>query len=169
LPSRFARGDFGTDFFLGRQDNLSHDVVRYTTDTYEPLQCVVSVDAAGDYTELYEPVSDPLLARYLSLRSRLPSSRARSHPSRAIPALLAKFPLLRRLYATIPFAPNLTKPEFVPTRQLELLEILRDKFPNHRLLMSDFETLPDAIEGVNAPVVQTRYAGEVGLVRVGAA
>ncbi|KWU42833.1 DUF185-domain-containing protein [Rhodotorula sp. JG-1b] len=149
-------------FFLAMEvlDNLSHDVVRYTTDTYEPLQCVVSVDAAGDYTELYEPVSDPLLARYLSLRSRLPSSRARSHPSRAIPALLAKFPVLRRLYATIPFAPNLTRPEFVPTRQLELLEILRDKFPNHRLLMSDFETLPDAIEGFNAPVVQTRYAGE---------
>lgn len=149
-------------FFLAMEvlDNLSHDVVRYTTDTYEPLQCVVSVDATGDYTELYEPVSDPLLARYLSLRSRLPSSRARSHPSRAIPPLLAKFPFLRRLYATIPFAPNLTRPEFVPTRQLELLEILRDKFPNHRLLMSDFETLPDAIEGVNAPVVQTRYAGE---------
>ncbi|GAA5992811.1 hypothetical protein JCM10908_001350 [Rhodotorula pacifica] len=149
-------------FFLAMEvlDNLSHDVVRYTTDTYEPLQCVVSVDASGDYTELYEPVSDPLLARYLSLRARLPSSRARSHPSRAIPSLLAKFPILRSLYATIPFAPNLTQPEFVPTRQLELLEILRDKFPNHRLLMSDFETLPDAIEGVNAPVVQTRYAGE---------
>lgn len=158
-------GDPVTDssLFGAAQDNLSHDVVRYTTDTYEPLQCVVSVDATGDYTELYEPVSDPLLARYLSLRSRLPSSRARSHPSRAIPPLLAKFPFLRRLYATIPFAPNLTRPEFVPTRQLELLEILRDKFPNHRLLMSDFETLPDAIEGVNAPVVQTRYAGEVGL------
>ena len=171
LPFRStSRRPFATDSFFfgaGAQDNLSHDVVRYTTDTYEPLQCVVSVDAAGDYTELYEPVSDPLLARYLSLRSRLPSSRARSHPSRAIPALLAKFPVLRRLYATIPFAPNLTRPEFVPTRQLELLEILRDKFPNHRLLMSDFETLPDAIEGFNAPVVQTRYAGEVGSVCVG--
>lgn len=148
------------------QDNLSHDVVRYTTDTYEPLQCVVSIDASGDYTELYEPVSDPLLARYLSLRARLPSSRARSHPSPAIPSLLARFPFLRSVYATIPFAPNLTRPEFVPTRQLELLEVLRDKFPNHRLLMSDFETLPDAIEGVNAPVVQTRYAGEVRLERL---
>ncbi|GAA5867971.1 hypothetical protein JCM3774_001551 [Rhodotorula dairenensis] len=149
-------------FFLAMEvlDNLSHDVVRYTTDTYEPLQCVVSVDASGDYTELYEPVTDPLLARYLSLRARLPSSRARSHPSRAIPPLLAKFPVLQSLYANIPFAPNLTQPEFVPTRQLELLETLRDKFPNHRLLMSDFESLPDAIEGVNAPVVQTRYAGE---------
>jgi hypothetical protein len=40
--------------------------------------------------------------RVVASGSRLPSSRARSHPSRAIPALLAKFPLLRRLYATIP-------------------------------------------------------------------
>lgn len=60
----------------------------------------------------------------------------------------------------MPFAPNLTKPEFIPTRQLQLLEVLRDKFPNHRVLMSDFDTLPDTVHGVNAPVVQTRYQGE---------
>lgn len=143
------------------QDNFPHDVVRYTTDTHEPMQCVVSIDASGDYSELYEPVHDPLIARYLSLRSKLPSSRARASPSPVIHPLLAQSTLLRSIYSTIPFAPNLTAPEFVPTRQLELLEILRDKFPNHRVLMSDFDTLPEAIEGVNAPVVQTRYAGEV--------
>ncbi|GJN90199.1 hypothetical protein Rhopal_003198-T1 [Rhodotorula paludigena] len=149
-------------FFLAMEvlDNFPHDVVRYTTDTHQPMQCVVSVDATGDYAELYEPVSDPLIARYLSLRSRLPSSRARGSPSPVIHPLLARSPLLRSIYSTIPFAPNLSPPEFLPTRQLELLEILRDKFPNHRMLMSDFDTLPEAIEGVNAPVVQTRYAGE---------
>ncbi|PRQ73485.1 S-adenosyl-L-methionine-dependent methyltransferase [Rhodotorula toruloides] len=149
-------------FFLAMEvmDNFPHDVVRYTTDTHQPLQCVVSIDSTGDYTELYEPVTDPLIARYLSLRSRLPSVRSRSSPSPAINPLLARSPLLRSMYASMPFAPNLTQPEFLPTRQLELLEILRDKFPNHRMLTSDFSTLPDAIEGVNAPVVQTRYAGE---------
>ncbi|GAA5821366.1 hypothetical protein JCM3770_006354 [Rhodotorula araucariae] len=149
-------------FFLAMEvlDNFPHDVVRYTTDTHEPMQCVVAIDASGDYTELYEPVHDPLIARYLSLRARLPSSHARGSPSPVIHPLLAQSSLLRSIYSTIPFAPNLSPPEFLPTRQLELLEILRDKFPNHRLLMSDFDTLPEAIEGVNAPVVQTRYAGE---------
>lgn len=42
-----------------------------------------------------------------------------------------------------------------------LLDILRDKFPAHRILFSDFSSLPDAIPGTNAPVVQTRYEGEV--------
>jgi len=128
------------------------------------MQCVVAVDASGDYSELYEPVHDPLIARYLALRAKLPSSHARGSPSPVIHPLLSRSPLARSIYSTIPFAPNLTRPEFVPTRQLELLEILRDKFPNHRVLMSDFDSLPEAIEGVNAPVVQTRYAGEVRLV-----
>lgn len=34
--------------------------------------------------------------------------------------------------------------------------MLRDKFPRHRLLLSDFSSLPDTIPGYNAPVVQTR-------------
>ncbi|GAA5907689.1 hypothetical protein JCM8208_005491 [Rhodotorula glutinis] len=149
-------------FFLAMEvlDNFPHDVIRYTTDTHEPMQCVVAVDASGDYSELYEPVHDPLIARYLALRSKLPSSHARGSPSPVVHPLLSRSPLVRSIYSTIPFAPNLTRPEFVPTRQLELLEILRDKFPNHRVLMSDFDSLPEAIEGVNAPVVQTRYAGE---------
>jgi len=34
---------------------------------------------------------------------------------------------------------------------------LRQHFPRHRLLLSDFSSLPDTIPGVNSPVVQTRY------------
>jgi hypothetical protein len=34
---------------------------------------------------------------------------------------------------------------------------LRDYFPAHRLVVADFSSLPDAIPGINAPVVQTRY------------
>ncbi|RKP11050.1 S-adenosyl-L-methionine-dependent methyltransferase [Thamnocephalis sphaerospora] len=56
-----------------------------------------------------------------------------------------------------PLAPNLTEPEFLPTKALLLLEKLRDYFPRHRLVLSDFYTLPDAVPGVDAPVVQTRY------------
>jgi len=34
---------------------------------------------------------------------------------------------------------------------------LQKYFPAHKLLLSDFHTLPDAVTGINAPVVQTRY------------
>lgn len=44
-----------------------------------------------------------------------------------------------------------------------LLDVLREKFPGHRLLMADFSSLPDAVKGGTAPVVQTRYEGEVSL------
>ncbi len=40
---------------------------------------------------------------------------------------------------------------------MQFFDILRDYFPAHRLVVSDFSSLPEAIEGINAPVVQTRY------------
>ncbi|SCV70325.1 BQ2448_1719 [Microbotryum intermedium] len=146
-------------FFLAMEvlDNFAHDVVRHSTEDHEPYQCIVSVDSTGDYTELYEPVTDPLIRRYLTLRSRLPSHQ-RTSPS--LNRLMSASPMLRKLYSILPFVPNLTKPEFLPTKQLMLLDVLRNKFPAHRLLMSDFSSLPDAIPGHNAPVVQTRYEGE---------
>jgi len=57
----------------------------------------------------------------------------------------------------MPFAPNLSPAEYVPTRLLNLLQTLRTHFPRHRLLLSDFSSLPDTIPGVNSPVVQTRF------------
>ncbi|KAG0300785.1 hypothetical protein BGZ98_008906 [Dissophora globulifera] len=38
-------------------------------------------------------------------------------------------------------------------------ETLKTHFPQHRLVLSDFFTLPEAIPGTDAPVVQTRYMG----------
>jgi hypothetical protein len=64
---------------------------------------------------------------------------------------------MRNIYAHLPFAPNLSAPEYIPTRLLSLLRTLRNYFPRHRLLLSDFSSLPDSIQGVNAPVVQTRF------------
>lgn len=130
--------------------------MRYSNLTHQPYQCFVSVDSAGDYTELYEPVTDPLIARYLALRARTPAPR-----SPALNPVMDASPLLRKVWSAMPFAPNLTRPEFVPTKQLMLLDVLRDKFPRHRMVMSDFSSLPDAIPGEMAPVVQTRYEGEV--------
>ncbi|KAJ9114164.1 hypothetical protein QFC20_001680 [Naganishia adeliensis] len=116
-------------------DNFAHDMIRYDMDTLEPLQAVVSIDATGDYSLLYEPVTDPAIRRYLGYR--------------------------RLIYTSLPFAPNLSAPEFIPTKQMMFLEKLRETLPFHRLLVSDFDALPDAVPGRNGPVVQTRYNGEM--------
>ncbi|KAG9092554.1 hypothetical protein FRC07_011628 [Ceratobasidium sp. 392] len=50
----------------------------------------------------------------------------------------------------------MTQREFIPTKLVQFLTVLKDKFPRHRLLLSDFSSLPDTIPGYNAPVVQTR-------------
>ena len=132
-------------------DNFAHDLVRYDTLTSEPLQGLVAVDAEGEFVPYYTRITDPLIASFLSLRQRL----KRQPP---LPWYLRSSPL-RRLYGTLPFAPNLSPPEYIPTRQLSLLRLLRAHFPRHRLLLSDFSSLPDAVPGVNAPVVQTSVRG----------
>lgn len=142
-------------FFLAMEvfDNFAHDAVRYDLLTEQPFQALVAVDEAGDYHEILTPQLDPLLRRYLSLRRRTEPAHKSVHPSLRIPRWA------RELRAKLPLAPNLTSAEFLPTRLLQLLEVLVDKFPRHRLVVSDFHALPDAMDGVCAPVVQTRYRG----------
>ncbi len=70
---------------------------------------------------------------------------------------LVKSEKLRNLYVSMPLAPNLSPAEYIPTRLLNLVQTLRTYFPRHRLLLSDFSSLPDTIPGINAPVVQTRF------------
>ena len=48
---------------------------------------------------------------------------------------------------------------------MQFFSILSTHFPAHRLITSDFHKLPQAIEGFNAPVVQTRYERRTVLVR----
>ncbi|KAI1320726.1 hypothetical protein EDD11_010260 [Mortierella claussenii] len=137
-------------FFVGMEvlDNFSHDLIRYDAVTEEPLQGMVAIDEEGDYTEIYTPVQDPLIQKYLALRKQTGYK----------PPVLSRR-MLRRLRNRLPFAPNMTGPEFIPTKLLLLLETLKQYFPNHRLVLSDFFTLPEAIKGTDAPVVQTRYSG----------
>jgi len=69
-----------------------------------------------------------------------------------------RYDTLRSIYKSLPFAPNVTpRPEFIPTRLLSFLKVLRNNFPLHRLLLSDFSSLPDSLNGYDAPVVQTRF------------
>ena len=59
----------------------------------------------------------------------------------------------------LPLAPNLSQREFIPTHLFSLLKLLHYKFPRHELILSDFNQLPEAIPGINGPVVQTMFEG----------
>ncbi|KAJ3522569.1 hypothetical protein NMY22_g11839 [Coprinellus aureogranulatus] len=139
-------------YFLAMEvvDNFAHDVIRYDLKTMQPYQGVVVISNDGDFDMVYTPVTDPLVSSLLGIRERL------GHPP-PIHKVLRSSPFLRKAYANLPFAPNLSTEEYIPTRMLSLLRTLRSNFPRHRLLLSDFSSLPDTIPGINAPVVQTRF------------
>lgn len=138
-------------YFLAMEvfDNFAHDAIRYDPLTEEPLQGTVLIDTQGDFYEFYSPNIDPVASRYLRVRYAATGGRY-PHP-------LYQSHIMRRLRNSIPFTPNLSPPEYIPTRLMQFFDILEKYFPGHRLLTSDFHDLPDAIKGVNAPVVQTRY------------
>ncbi|KAI1322399.1 S-adenosyl-L-methionine-dependent methyltransferase [Xylariaceae sp. FL0255] len=141
-------------FFLAMEvfDNFAHDVVRYDLTTEEPLQGIVLIDELGDFYEFYEPVLDAVAGRYMRVRHAATAGR--------YPAPYASSRLLRSLKRQLkgPFAgPNLSEPEYIPTRLMQFFDILEKYFPAHRLVTSDFHTLPDTVRGLNSPVVQTRY------------
>ena len=132
------------------QDNFAHGIVRYDLRTLEPYQSYIAIDHNGDFHVFYTKIVDPLIASYMDLRRRL------EHPP-PVSRILRSSSALRNFYTTLPFAPNLSMPEYIPTRLVGLLRTLRIHFPRHRLLLSDFSSLRDTIPGVNAPIVQTRY------------
>ncbi|KAK4454814.1 S-adenosyl-L-methionine-dependent methyltransferase [Podospora aff. communis PSN243] len=138
-------------FFLAFEvfDNFAHDALRYDLETETPLQGSVLIDEHGDFYEFYLPNLDPVAARFLRVRNAATEGRyKRPYPSSRVGRWMA----LNR-----PFAPNLSLPEYIPTRLMEFFDVLGQYFPAHKLLTSDFHSLPDAIKGLNAPIVQTRY------------
>ena len=78
----------------------------------------------------YTHVTDALIASFRSPLRRLEHSPP-----------LPPSPSARSIYNQVPFAPNLSAPEYVPTRMTSLLRNLRTHFPRHRLLLSDFSPL----------------------------
>ncbi|KAI9757988.1 MAG: RNA polymerase II elongation factor [Chaenotheca gracillima] len=139
-------------YFLALEvfDNFAHDCIRYNPFTEEALQGMVLIDAGGEFYEFYTRDVDPVAARFLRVRDAACSSPF-PHPLRSSPRWL------RRFRSNLPLAPNLTIPEYIPTRLLQFFDILQKHFPAHKLITSDFHELPDTVPGYNAPVVQTRY------------
>ena len=138
-------------------DNFAHDCIRYASDPpHTPHQSSVLIDGQGEFYEFYSPQLDPLAARYLRARDAALPRGTYPHPlhSRGLRSVLRRG--LQR--AGLPLAgANLSEPEWIPTRLLQFFEILAEVLPNHRLLTSDFDRLPDTIDGLSGPVVQTRY------------
>lgn len=138
-------------FFLAMEviDNFAHDAVRYNLSTEEPLQGVVLVDTNGEFYEFYTPDIDPVAARFFRVRDAA-CSFPYNYPLRSSR-------LLRNVRSKLPFAPNLSLPEYIPTRLMQFFDVLQRYFPAHKLLLSDFHSLPDSVPGYNSPVVQTRF------------
>ncbi|KAL8785477.1 MAG: hypothetical protein Q9195_008620 [Heterodermia aff. obscurata] len=142
-------------YFLSLEvfDNFAHDSIRYDPITEQPLQGSVLIDKAGDFYEFYSQDIDPVASRFLRVRYEA-VSKPFDHP-------VSESRWKRSIKARLPFAANLTVPEFIPTRLMQFFDILQSYFPQHHLVASDFNALPDAIPGFNAPVVQTRYQRRV--------
>ncbi|KAK6210757.1 hypothetical protein LQW54_005962 [Pestalotiopsis sp. IQ-011] len=138
-------------FFIALEvfDNFAHDIIRYDLKTEEPLQGMVLITENNDFYEFYEPVLDPVAARFLRVRHAAMNGRYQ------VPYSNSK--AMRWLKQQMPFAPNLSDAEYIPTRLMQFFDILEKYFPAHRLVTSDFHTLSDAVRGLNSPVVQTRY------------
>lgn len=140
-------------FFIALEvfDNLSHDVVRYDINSNRPYQGYVMIDEHNDFREFYSPKLEPWTKKYIETRelSDTPMSQIIEHPVNQLGVMKG----LKDAFD--PLRNKLSDPEYVPTRLLQLLEILRDYFPNHQLLASDFSRLDKTISGYNAPVVQT--------------
>lgn len=157
-------------FFLAFEvfDNFAHDVIRYDLQTEAPLQGTVLIDEDGEFYEHYAPLADPDIARYLRLRH---SATEGCYPlpyhslsGRGVPKQESWSARARRRLRDGPLLPlprrgrtGLSEPEYVPTRLMAFFEVLERYFPNHQLVTSDFHSLPDAIRGLNAPIVQTRF------------
>lgn len=131
-------------------DNFAHDVLRYSPHTEDPLQGTVLIDAEGEMYQFFTPELDPVAARFMRVRDAACSSFPLQHPLR-----WSRWK--RAIRSKLPFAPNLSDEEYIPTRLMQFFDVLQRYFPAHKLLISDFHSLPNAISGVNAPVVQTRY------------
>lgn len=141
-------------YFLALEvfDNFAHDALKYDFETGAPYQSHVVVDPRGELFEYYSRTLDPVAKQFLERRHAACTSYP--HP-------LQGSRVMQNLRSLVPFRSNLSMPEYIPTRLMQFFYMLYSKFPNHKLISSDFHKLDETVEGINAPVVQTRYRREM--------
>ncbi|PVZ98806.1 hypothetical protein BB558_005185 [Smittium angustum] len=115
-------------------DNFPHDVIRYNYTTGEPYESLVYIDKDGEFHEALEPVNSPQIVEYLDVCKKVGYKSPIQEPT-----------IFKKMRSYLPLAPNTTDHEFLPTYMYNVY----------------FYELPDSTSGVNAPVVQTRYKGNM--------
>lgn len=134
-------------------DNFAQDIIAFS-DNGDLLQGVVEIDndarpydIPGMYNVCFEPASDPLILNTFNVMDNL---KYKWKSLKWSPKQLFKFLGYDQSY----------KWQYIPTRIYEFMNKVHINFPQSRLLMSDFDMLPDTTPGFGAPVVQTRYNGD---------
>lgn len=129
-------------------------------DNLKPHQGYVCVDEKRNYSEIFEPVGDDaIISRYLALKKKI-GSKHKSHSSQHVIWQKIKQMINSPSEKSSPHhVDGFTQAEYIPTKLLQFLEILNDYFPRHRLILTDYSTLNNTIEGTNAPLVQTAHNG----------
>jgi len=145
-------------FVLGFEilDNLVHDKVIMSVKTGNWMQARVKREREGkDRVEFYEPIADEEIKRVLDkvveVRKSLPIW---THLSDAVKRMFKK----REVNSTADLTRNQTI--YLPTGCSFALQNLREFVPGHRLVLADFDALPEAkMDGLNAPVVASQGLG----------
>ena len=119
------------------------------------------VDPKQKYRETYHPVSDPFISEYLQYHAEYEGQRRRRRDRHEYGSFSNHLAVRMRAASTglqrfINFFVPDSLPLFVPTTALHLLHLLHHFIPRHHLLIADFTSLPDAIIGINAPIVSAK-------------
>jgi hypothetical protein len=134
-------------------DNLAQDVISFSKEG-ELLECAVEVDEGarpytipGMYDVKFEPSTDPLIINTFNAMDEF-GYKWRS--LRWNPLELFKFLGFDQSF----------KWQYIPSKVFQFFDQVSKKFPNSKLIISDFDKLPDKTPGFDSPVVQTRYNGD---------
>lgn len=137
-------------FGLEVLDNLPHDLVRRRADGIWEEALVSPAAEGGKWIEIWQPLSDNLISRCLKSYDWDDAAHASSPMHR-----------LLRLVLDGTLGPAADGRVFLPTGCLRLLDTLCQVRPAHRLLLADFDILPDTvIAGRNAPLVSNTLDGQ---------
>jgi hypothetical protein len=138
-------------------DNLSHDLIKFRNEDGALLEAIVKTDISatygsipGKYWREFREAKDELILEYVNIGDKL-GWKWESLKGKPFRRLLER-------YSPIEYI-NPWSCEYIPTDAFRLLKGLVKAFPNHRALLSDFDKLPDTVEGHCGPVVQTRFRG----------
>lgn len=135
-------------------------MIRYDLDHLKPHQGYVCVDEKRNYSEIFEPIGDDsTISRYMALRKKVGSKHTTHTSQQIIWQKIKQMINLSSSSSSPHHVDGYTHAEYIPTKLLQFMEKLNDYFPRHRLILTDYSSLHNTIEGVNAPLVQTAYKG----------